>query len=240
MTVMFDKLDSVMLHYEEIQRELSSPDIASDQKRFRSLMKEQSDLAPLVEAYSEYRSAQQTILDCEEMLEAEHDEEMRGMLKEELAQAREDEETLREKLRIMLLPKDPNDEKNVVVEIRAGVGGDEKVAVGHGDGAVVEAVVLEMVEEHGLEIPAQAPCLVEILMAHFITLFHFVQMEAEVRPALIGIEGTLLFPVNGHKTVFQGFPVGLVLPSLEGGGLIVVHTVEAQVPAPFRVIVKQG
>ena len=122
---LFEQLSEVAGRLEEITAQLSDPETVRDPSRLQSLMKERASLTPVAEAYSEYRSAQQTILDCEEMLEAEHDEEMRGMLKEELAQAREDEETLREKLRIMLLPKDPNDEKNVVVEIRAGVGGDE-------------------------------------------------------------------------------------------------------------------
>ena len=125
MTVMFDKLDSVMLHYEEIQRELSSPDIASDQKRFRSLMKEQSDLAPLVEAYSEYRECRQAADESLQMLEEETDEEMRDLAKEELAESRKRIGELEDRIKILLLPKDPNDDKNVIVEIRAGAGGDE-------------------------------------------------------------------------------------------------------------------
>ena len=122
---MFDKLDSVMLHYEEIQRELSSPDIASDQKRFRSLMKEQSDLAPLVEAYSEYRECRQAADESLQMLEEETDEEMRDLAKEELAESRKRIGELEDRIKILLLPKDPNDDKNVIVEIRAGEGGDE-------------------------------------------------------------------------------------------------------------------
>ena len=122
---MFDKLDSVMLHYEEIQRELSSPDIASDQKRFRSLMKEQSDLAPLVEAYSEYRECRQAADESLQMLEEETDEEMRDLAKEELAESRKRIGELEDRIKILLLPKDPNDDKNVIVEIRAGAGGDE-------------------------------------------------------------------------------------------------------------------
>ena len=85
---MFDQLDSVMLHYEDIQRELASPDIASNQKRFRSLMKEQSDLAPLVAAYGEYRDCRQAAEDSLQMLEEESDEEMRELPKETPAHAR--------------------------------------------------------------------------------------------------------------------------------------------------------
>jgi peptide chain release factor 1 len=114
-----------MLHYEEIQRELSSPDIASDQKRFRSLMKEQSDLAPLVEAYSEYRECRQAADESLQMLEEETDEEMRDLAKEELAESRKRIGELEDRIKILLLPKDPNDDKNVIVEIRAGAGGDE-------------------------------------------------------------------------------------------------------------------
>ena len=122
---MFDKLDSVMLRYEDIQRELASPDIASNQSRFRKLMKEQSDLTPLVEAYGEYRDCRRAADDSLIMLEEESDEEMRELAKEELAEARARIAELEEHIKILLLPKDPNDDKNVIVEIRAGAGGDE-------------------------------------------------------------------------------------------------------------------
>ena len=93
--------------------------------RFRSLMKEQNDLAPIVEAYKEYKKCNETIEDSLAMLEEESDEEMRELLKEELADARKRVEELEHELKILLLPKDPNDDKNVIVEIRAGAGGDE-------------------------------------------------------------------------------------------------------------------
>ena len=124
-STMFDKLDSVMLRYEDIQRELASPDIASNQSRFRKLMKEQSDLTPLVEAYGEYRDCRRAADDSLIMLEEESDEEMRELAKEELADARARIDELEEHIKILLLPKDPNDDKNVIVEIRAGAGGDE-------------------------------------------------------------------------------------------------------------------
>ena len=122
---MFDKLDSVMLRFEDIQRELASPDIASNQSRFRRLMKEQSELTPLVEAYGEYRDCRRAAEDSLTMLEEETDEEMRELAKEELAEARSRIAELEEEIKILLLPKDPNDDKNVIVEIRAGAGGDE-------------------------------------------------------------------------------------------------------------------
>ena len=122
---MFDKLEDLVHRFEDIMFELSSPGIADDQKRFRSLMKEQSDLTPIVEAYKEYKGCKETIDDSLSMLEEESDEDMREMLKEELNDAKKRVEELENELKILLLPKDPNDDKNVIVEIRAGAGGDE-------------------------------------------------------------------------------------------------------------------
>ncbi len=122
---MFENLEDVLIKYEDLNAELSSPEVTSDQNRFRRLMKEQSDLTPLVEAYTAYKKANRDIADSLEMLEEENDEEMKEMLKEELADAKERSAALEEKIKILLLPKDPNDDKNVVVEIRAGAGGDE-------------------------------------------------------------------------------------------------------------------
>ena len=122
---MFDRLDDLVIRFEEIMEELNNPYVVEDQTRFRKLMKEQNDLAPVVETYKEYKSAKQDIQDSLAMLEEENDEEMRELLKEELSSAREKAEELEQKLKILLLPKDPNDDKNVIVEIRAGAGGDE-------------------------------------------------------------------------------------------------------------------
>lgn len=122
---MFENLEEILIKYEDINMELASPDVTSDQRRFRNLMKEQSDLTPLVEAYTAYKKANQDIKDSLEMLEEENDEEMREMLKEELSSAKDKVAEIEEKIKILLLPKDPNDDKNVIVEIRAGAGGDE-------------------------------------------------------------------------------------------------------------------
>lgn len=122
---MFDRLEDLLMHYEEIMNMLSEPEIANDSKRFQKLMKEQSDLLPIVEAYKEYKAAKQNIEDSLAMIEEESDEEMKELAKEELAESREKEKELSEKLKVLLLPKDPNDEKNVVMEIRAGAGGEE-------------------------------------------------------------------------------------------------------------------
>ena len=122
---MFDKLEDLIGRYEELMGLLNEPDVANDQKRFRALMKEQSDLAPIVETYKQYKESKQTIEDSLAMLDEESDEDMREMIKEELNDAKKNVEELEEKLKILLLPKEPNDDRNVIVEIRAGAGGDE-------------------------------------------------------------------------------------------------------------------
>ena len=122
---MFDKLEDLRIRLDEILNELQEPDVANDQNRFRKLMKEQNDLTPIVEAYNEYKECKQAIEDSLEMLEEESDEEMRELAKEQLNDNKKRVEELEQELKILLLPKDPNDEKNVIVEIRAGAGGDE-------------------------------------------------------------------------------------------------------------------
>ena len=122
---MFDKLEDLLIRFEEVLNELNEPTVANNQARFQKLMKEQSDLQPIVDAYKEYKDCKQTVEDSVAMLEEENDEEMREMLKEELSDAKKRIEELERELKILLLPKDPNDDKNVIVEIRAGAGGDE-------------------------------------------------------------------------------------------------------------------
>ena len=114
-----------MIRFEEIMGELGEPTVANNQDRFRKLMKEQSDLTPIVEAYKEYKKTRQDVEDSLAMLDEESDEDMREMLKEELNAGKKRIEELEQELKILLLPKDPNDDKNVIVEIRAGAGGDE-------------------------------------------------------------------------------------------------------------------
>ena len=122
---MFDKLEDLLIRLEEILSELQEPDVASDPNRFRKLMKEQSELTPIVEAYKEYKACKQNIEESLELLNEESDEDMRELSKEELNESKARVEELEHELKILLLPKDPNDDKNVVVEIRAGAGGDE-------------------------------------------------------------------------------------------------------------------
>ena len=122
---MFDKLEDLLIRFEEILSELQEPDVANDQNRFRKLMKEQNDLTPIGEAYKEYKACKQAIADSLEMLDEESDEELKELAKEELSESKKRVEELEHELKILLLPKDPNDDKNVIVEIRAGAGGDE-------------------------------------------------------------------------------------------------------------------
>ncbi len=122
---MFDKLEDLVERLKAVLEELNDPSVVNDQQKFKSLMKEQNDLTPIVEKYQEYKNTKQTIEESLEMLEEESDEEMRELAKEELADARKNLTDLEEQLKILLLPKDPNDDKNIVLEIRAGAGGDE-------------------------------------------------------------------------------------------------------------------
>ena len=122
---MFDRLEDLVLRFQEIQDELSDPMVVSDQNRFRKLMKEQNDLSEIVEAYRAYKAAKEGIEESLALLDEENDEEMRELAKEELNACRATVEEKEQELKILLLPKDPNDSKNVIVEIRGGTGGDE-------------------------------------------------------------------------------------------------------------------
>ncbi len=122
---MFDKLEDILIKLEEIMHRLNDPDTVNDSKQFQKLLKEQAELQPLADAYTEYKNCKETAAESLEMLEAESDEEMRELLKDELQNAKKRVNELEHELKILLLPKDPNDQKNVIVEIRAGAGGDE-------------------------------------------------------------------------------------------------------------------
>ena len=100
---MFDKLEDLLHHYEELMNTLSEPDVANDPNRFRKLMKEQSDLQPIVEAYKEYKQCKQNIEDSLAMLEEENDEEMRELAKEELNESKDRLAELEQELKILLL-----------------------------------------------------------------------------------------------------------------------------------------
>ena len=122
---MFDRLQELVNRYEELGVRLNEPQVIGDQVLWQRLMREHAGLMPLVETYRRYKRAKQDEEDAKLMLEEEKDEELRQMAKEELAESREAAAQLETELKILLLPKDPNDEKNVFVEIRGGAGGDE-------------------------------------------------------------------------------------------------------------------
>ena len=123
---MFDKLETVVNRYEQIGEELTHPEVVSDNELFRKLMKEHSELTPIVEKYREYAAAKASEADALEILgEAGIDKELKELAEEELHEAKENIVKFADELKILLLPKDPNDEKNVIVEIRGGAGGEE-------------------------------------------------------------------------------------------------------------------
>ncbi|MES3037803.1 MAG: peptide chain release factor 1 [Bdellovibrionota bacterium] len=122
---MFSKLDEVESRYEQVNMSLQRPDIASDQKQYRSLMQELSELEKVVVVYRDYKNKKKNLDDNKALLATENDEEMRELLKEENRGLESSIPPIEEQLKILLLPKDPNDDKNIILEIRAGAGGDE-------------------------------------------------------------------------------------------------------------------
>lgn len=121
---MFDRLAQMEARYEELGTQLSDPTLVSDQKRFQATAKEHRDLEPVVELFRQHRAVQTGVADAKAML-AETDPDIRAMAAEELATLEPRLTTLEDDLRVMLLPKDPNDDKNIVIELRAATGGDE-------------------------------------------------------------------------------------------------------------------
>src|SRR5664280_2238599 len=122
---MFERLDQTELKYEELNKALASPDIVSDSARFQKTAKAHSELAPIVEKYREYKDLTRGIQESKAMLADESDPEMLAYAQDELTHLEERVLQVEAELKVLLLPKDPNDEKNVVLEIRAGTGGDE-------------------------------------------------------------------------------------------------------------------
>ena len=122
---MFDRLEDILVRYREIEEEMLNPGIMNDQNRYRKLMKERSDLTDIAEKYMEYKATQSSMEESLTMLEEESDEEIRELAKEELNNCKASIAKIEEELKVLLLPKDPNDDKNVIVEIRGGAGGDE-------------------------------------------------------------------------------------------------------------------
>ncbi|RFB17265.1 peptide chain release factor 1 [Bacillus sp. HNG] len=125
MKSVFDRLEAVEARYEKLNELLSDPDIVSDTTKLREYSKEQSDIQETVEKYREYKEVKEQLTDAKAMLEEKLDAEMREMVKEEINELEDQMEELEERLHVLLLPKDPNDDKNVIMEIRGAAGGDE-------------------------------------------------------------------------------------------------------------------
>ncbi|KXA13504.1 peptide chain release factor 1 [Fusobacterium equinum] len=122
---MFDKLEEVVARYEELHTLLSSPEVLNDPKKMIECNKNLNALTPLIEKYKEYKAVKEDVEFIKESLKTEKDEDMRSMMQEELKENEEQMPELEKELKILLLPKDPNDDNNVIVEIRGGAGGDE-------------------------------------------------------------------------------------------------------------------
>ena len=123
--MLFNHIDELERTYTDLGEQINDPDIIANQEKWQKLMKEYSNMGPVVEKYREYKNALKSAEEAEEMLKESKDEEFRELLKEELTQSKENAEKFREELKVLLLPKDPNDSKNVIMEIRAGTGGNE-------------------------------------------------------------------------------------------------------------------
>lgn len=122
---MNSKLTTLYKHYEEIMQELSTDVVAKDIDRYTKLMKEQNDLEPIIKAYKAYLAAEKMEQDSLNIIDTESDEDMLAMAREDLATAKKEKERLDEEIKILLIPKDPMDDKNIIIEIRQGAGGDE-------------------------------------------------------------------------------------------------------------------
>ena len=127
---MFDKLDFIVEKYQELSMKVSDPDVINDQPTWQKYIKEMGEMEPIVKKYEEYKKAKEGLRDAKDIVETESDEEMRELAKMEIGELEEQIEKNEEELKILLLPKDPNDEKNVILEVRAGTGGDEAALFG--------------------------------------------------------------------------------------------------------------
>src|SRR4030088_499364 len=122
---MFERLDQIEARYEELTQALASPEIVTDSAKYQKTAKAHSEIAPIVERYREYKDLTRGIVESKVMLAEERDADMRAYAQEEMDKLQSRVGSIEEELKVLLLPKDPNDEKNVILEIRAGTGGDE-------------------------------------------------------------------------------------------------------------------
>ena len=127
---MYDKLDFIQEKYEDLSLRVSDPELINNQPEWRKTVKEMSDMEPIVNKYKEYKKAKEEHAGAKALLEESSDEELREMAKMEISELEDSLEVLEEELKVLLLPKDPNDEKNVILEVRAGTGGEEAALFG--------------------------------------------------------------------------------------------------------------
>ncbi|MBR3755716.1 MAG: peptide chain release factor 1, partial [Firmicutes bacterium] len=127
---MFDKLDFIVEKYEEMSMKVSDPEVIANQPVWQKYIKDMGEMEPIVKKYEEYKKAKDGLKDAKEILEMESDEEMRDLAKMEINELEDQVEVFEAELKVLLLPKDPNDEKNVILEVRAGTGGDEAALFG--------------------------------------------------------------------------------------------------------------
>jgi peptide chain release factor 1 len=151
---MFEKLESVAQRFQQLENDLSNPELLARQKEYQQLARDHAEMAPIVESYRQYNNLQQQIQENQDLFEQEGDAEMRELIRQELGQLKEKLEKTEVELKLMLLPKDPNDDKNVILEIRAGTGGEEA--------ALFAAVLLRMYVRYA----EQRNWKVEILDSH--------------------------------------------------------------------------
>ena len=123
---MFEKLNAVEQHFNEVSERLMTPDVLSDQEQYKKLMREHKQLSPIIDKFHEYKAAKASFDEAKALLdEGGLDKDFKELAEEELSQARDDMARLGDELKVLLLPKDPNDDRNVIVEIRGGAGGEE-------------------------------------------------------------------------------------------------------------------
>ena len=127
---MFDKLDFIVEKYEEMSMKVSDPEVINNQPVWQKYIKDMGEMEPIVKKYEEYKKAKDGLRDAKDILEMESDEEMRDLAKMEISELEDQIEVFEGELKILLLPKDPNDEKNVILEVRAGTGGEEAALFG--------------------------------------------------------------------------------------------------------------
>ena len=201
---MFKKLDFILEKYEELSMTVSDPEVIANQSLWQKKIKEMGEMEPVVTKYKEYKKVQDDLAATEEMLnEPGMDDEMREMAKEELTELKEQSEKLTEELKVALLPKDPNDDKNVILEVRAGTGGEEAALFG----ADLLRMYTRYAERRGwkVEIMDMNDTGIGVELVAVRTSTHNNDKLYEVEPLLLKhVEGSHLFFENIYQLDYAG------------------------------------